>query len=712
VIDEDVADEINSGAPMARQLGATESVMLTPQEKAAILDAQGLQLRGTALRLKGDPAAAQTALTTALENLITIRDGRVASITRLRTQTMAELASIAEERGDYATSEGLLRSGVKLLANEYPSSAALNAANARLAAYLGRRGQTEAAISLYREVVATMSASGGTTTGFENLLAPYFDLLVGQIPSKPSLVDDFFLASETLVRPGVADTQAVLARELSGGTDEASGLFRQSVNLTRDIERTRIDLARLVSQPDATPEDRARIPELQASLTRLETDQVATQARLASFPRYRAISTQAMSLPDLRAALKPGEAYLKTAVVGDAVYMILATPTEATAYRAGTSAAALNTKVAELRDTISKDEGGQLLTFPFNVALARELYLELLGPVDVKLTDVKHIIFEPDGALLRLPINLLVTDQAGVDGYAAKVAKSNKDEFDFTGISWLGARSDVSTAVSARGFRDVRQAAPSAATKQYLGFGSNAPVSNVKAISSTRSMQARGGIDCNWPLAAWNNPISANELKTAQSIIGGSRANVVTGAAFSDTAVLARKDLTQYRILHFATHGLVTAPRPECPARPALLTSFGDGQSDGLLTFQEIYDMRLDADIVILSACDTAGAATVAATREAGVTTGGGTQLDGLVRAFVGAGGRSVLASHWPLPDDYDATQRLIVGLFDAPAGTSIGTAIRTAQLKLMADPNTSHPYYWSGFAMVGDGAQPVLSAR
>jgi CHAT domain-containing protein len=712
VIDEDTADEINSGAPMMRQLGATENVALTPQEKAAILDAQALQLRGTALRLQGDAPGAQTALATALANAIAIREGRVVSITRLRVQTMAELSTIAEERGDYATAEGLLRNGVTLLANEYPASAALNAANARLAAYLGRRGQTAAALDLYRQVVTNMTANGGATTGFENLLAPYFELLVNQMAAQPSLVDDFFLASETLIRPGVADTQAVLARELSGGTDEAAGLFRQSVSLTRDIERTRIDLARLVSLPKATAEDQARIPEVQAALTKLEADQIATQARLGAFPRYRAISTEALKLADLRAALKPGEAYLKTAVVGDAVYMILATPAEATAYRTGTSARALNTEVAELRDTISKEEDGQLLTFPFNVALARKLYVELLAPVDAKLADVKHIIFEPDGALLRLPINLLVTDQAGVDAYAAKVAKSNQNEFDFTSVAWLGARSDVSTAVSARGFRDVRQAAPSAATRQYLGFGSNAPVSNITAISSTRSMATRGGIDCNWPLAAWNNPISASELKTAQSIIGGGRANVVTGAAFSDTGLIARKDLTQYRILHFATHGLVTAPRPECPARPALLTSFGEGQSDGLLTFQEIYDLRLDADIVILSACDTAGAATVAATREAGVTTGGGTQLDGLVRAFVGAGGRSVLASHWPLPDDYDATQRLIVGLFDAPAGTAIATAIRTAQLKLMADPNTSHPYYWSGFALVGDGAQPVLRAR
>jgi len=131
--------------------------------------------------------------------------------------------------------------------------------------------------------------------------------------------------------------------------------------------------------------------------------------------------------------------------------------------------------------------------------------------------------------------------------------------------------------------------------------------------------------------------------------------------------------------------------------------------SDGLLSFDEIFDLRIDADLVILSACDTAGEASVSATREAGVTTGGGSALDGLVRAFIGAGGRSVLASHWPAPDDFQATQRLITGLFTAPRGTSIAEAMRLAEDRLMDEAQTSHPYYWAGFAIIGDGAKPVL---
>ena len=187
----------------------------------------------------------------------------------------------------------------------------------------------------------------------------------------------------------------------------------------------------------------------------------------------------------------------------------------------------------------------------------------------------------------------------------------------------------------------------------------------------------------------------------------GTGSTVLTKDEFSDTAIAARADLAEYRILHFATHGLVTAPQPECPPRPALLTSFGDGDSDGLLSFSEIFSLRIDADLVILSACDTAGEATVGATREAGVTSGGDFALDGLVRAFVGAGGRTILASHWPVPDEYDATKRLISGLFAESSANAAG-ALRTSQIGLMDDANTSHPFYWSAFAVVGDGTIAV----
>ncbi len=216
--------------------------------------------------------------------------------------------------------------------------------------------------------------------------------------------------------------------------------------------------------------------------------------------------------------------------------------------------------------------------------------------------------------------------------------------------------------------------------------------------------------DCDWPLSEWAHPISPVELNLAADLLKASGSDVETQGNFTDTALMARKDLRNYKVLHFATHGLVTAPRPECPARPALLTSFGGDGTDGLLSFREIFDLSLDADTIILSACDTAGAATASATREAGITTGGNFALDGLVRAFVGAGARAVIASHWPVPDAFDATRTLITGLFSDVGRISVGEALRRSQLPMMDVAETSHPYYWSGFAIIGDAAKPLMS--
>jgi CHAT domain-containing protein len=450
--------------------------------------------------------------------------------------------------------------------------------------------------------------------------------------------------------------------------------------------------------------------ELRPQLAQMEKDQVATQAKLADFPRYRVVSGGAMTLEELQKVLREGEAYYKMTMVGDDAYGIFATPTTARTFRLGAGAAAFETQVDTLRDSISKVENGQIVTYPFDVELSHKLFEQLFAPVRGELSAVRHLIFEPDGALLRLPPNLLVSERAGVDAYLAKAKRPNDEGFDFTDVKWLGKDRDISTAVSARAFRDVRLVGRSRAKSDYIGFGENAlPAGTVQTASAVRGLLDEG-TGCSWSIAEWTRPISSEELRTASNILGGGNdTEIVTGSQFTDTAIKSRDDLSKYRIMHFATHGLVTAPRPDCPARPALMTSFGGGESDGLLSFAEIFDLKLDADLVILSACDTAGKASVSATREAGVTTGGDFALDGLVRAFVGAGGRSVVASHWPVPDDYDATKRLISGLFTAPAGTSTAAALRAAQSSLMNKPETSHPYYWSGFAIIGDGAAAVI---
>ena len=701
VINMPLSEELNRDNATLRRLGATDPG-LSDTERAEILDAQADALRATGARLQGKYDVAVAGFQAAGNRLNAVRGGRIASAGWLRSEIQIELALLAEAQGRSSDAGAAFDRAITIIAAAFPQSPALLSAQARKAGWLGRSGNDAAALALYAQVVEDSQAVPDAGSTLRELLGPYFGLLAKQGDGAASSA--VFDASQILQRPGVAQTQAVLARQLSEGNDEAAALFRLSVTRSREIARIEATIATLGMSDALTPQDAALLKAAQDDLASLQRDQTGLVSKLAAYPRYNVLAPKSVKLAELQGALKPGEAYYKLMIVGDHIYSLFATPAAAQVFDTGMTPATLTKSVQDIRDTIVKVENGQQVNYPFDLVKSRALYKTLFGPVDGDLPQIKHLIFEPDGGMLQLPPTVLVTADKGMADYAERVESPDGDPFDFTGIEWLGKGREVSIAVSSRGFLDLRKLAASTAPRNYLGLGHNAK-------PTARPLTAVAD-ECDWPLATWQNPISADELVYAQRKLSVGGSAVLTDAAFSDNALLSTDDLDQYRVLHFATHGLVTAPRADCPARPALVTSFGDNGSDGLLSFREIFDLRLNADLVILSACDTAGMATVAASREAGVTSGGNYALDGLVRAFVGAGARSVIASHWPVPDDFDATKRLIGGVIESAPGQALSDALSNAQGKLMDDPNTSHPFYWAAFIVLGDGAKPLVSGK
>ena len=700
IIESPLADQINRENVALQRLGGVDPGLSTT-ERAQILDAQAQMLSGIANRQRGRLDDATALLGDGLKVIDEVRDGRVISTGFLRSEIQIELALIAEAQGRGSDALASFDKAVAAIGVAYPSSPALLAAQARKAAYLGRSGDVAGARALYAHVVEAAPTIPDSGSTLRTMLSPYFALLANDGGAEAAKA--LFAASQVLQRPGVAQTQAILARELSEGNDEASSLFRLSVARSREVARLEGDVGRMAANEKPTPQDIENLRVGRETLDALKQDQVGLTSKLSAFPRYNVLAPQSLAIGDLQGALRPGEGYYKLMVVADDIYALFVTPGTSRVVPIAGKLSDLEKDVQVLRDSIVKVEDGEQKNYPFDVVRARQLYVKLFGGIDGDVQGLKHLIFEPDGPMLQLPPYLLVTADRGVNAYQARMKRADGDAFDFTGVDWLGRGREVSIAVSPRGFLDIRALKPSTAPKNYLGLGHN-------AVARTRPVGAVA-TECDWPIEAWQNPISPDELFFAQSKLVRGGGDVRTDAQFTDTELLADTTLDQYRVLHFATHGLVTAPRPGCPARPALITSFGDSGSDGLLTFKEIFDLKLNADLVILSACDTAGMATIGASRDAGVTTGGNFALDGLVRAFVGAGARSVIASHWPVPDDFNATKRLIGGLLDAAPGVPIAAALEQAQEKLMDDPQTSHPFYWAAFIILGDGAKPLVSA-
>ena len=755
-IDTPLSQRLNTDDAAMRALGAG-SAALTPEERVAILDGQAQYLAASARAGLGELAAADTALADAQAKLARLRGGRVLSILWLRAAVANQLAIVGERLGKPTGARAALEQAVALTEAQFPQSAALLAAKAQLAALLARQGDAAASATLFRAIIKAAPETPGAGQVLRPSLGAWFAQLAER--GETAAAADLFDAAQILVRPGVAQTQAVLARELSGGSDEASTLFRSSITLSRDIVRTEGDVARLAQIEAPTVIEQEQIAALRAKLAVLGRDQTAVLAKLAEFPRYRSISNTTVTLASLQQALKANEAYYKLILLGDEAYGITIARDGAAVVKIAATAAELGQLVKTIRDSVVLFENGRPTTYPFDVPAARRLYGLLTGPGDGAAAQLvlasRHLVVEPDGALLQLPFNLLVTNDDKLAEYKARQDDPNADPFDARGIAWLGRDRMISTATSARSFMDVRNIVGSRAANAYLGLGENAvpagalppslppapppappaPRGKANKLAQTSTVRGAGAdsgsgfglaapatpipasslparSDCDWPLLEWSRPISSAELNLAADLLKAGGSKVSTGAEFTDTALMERRDLKDYRVIHFATHGLVTAPRPECPARPALLTSFGGPLTDGLLSFRDIFDLSLDADTIILSACDTAGAATASATREAGITTGGNFALDGLVRAFVGAGARAVIASHWPVPDSFDATKTLITGLFADAGEVSVGEALRRSQVKMMDVAETSHPYYWSGFAIIGDAAKPLMSSR
>jgi CHAT domain-containing protein len=191
-----------------------------------------------------------------------------------------------------------------------------------------------------------------------------------------------------------------------------------------------------------------------------------------------------------------------------------------------------------------------------------------------------------------------------------------------------------------------------------------------------------------------------DELRAVAAQLGGDAQSLLLASNATEPGLRARA-LGDYRVLYFATHGLLPGEL-RCQSEPALVLSpperEADGPgADGLLDASEIAALNLNADLVVLSACNTAV--------DGGNRFGGGA-LEGLATSFFNAGARAVLATHWAIPSE--PTARLMTGLFqrlDATGMRDLAEALRQSQLALIEDPATGHPYNWAAFTLIGSSA-------
>ncbi|HZV19994.1 MAG TPA: CHAT domain-containing protein, partial [Hyphomicrobiales bacterium] len=356
----------------------------------------------------------------------------------------------------------------------------------------------------------------------------------------------------------------------------------------------------------------------------------------------------------------------------------------------------LAAEVTELRrglDPLAQGRGDGPTGFDFTRAHA--LYRSLLGRFSPMFAGKKHLLLIPTGPLSSLPFQVLLTEPLP-GGLSRQEALKQ--------APWLIKHHALSVLPSVQSLSALRKlAASGVAVKPFFGMGDP-----IFGHSAPGAATGRGGTPLAVSLAsAYRNgvadlrllqnlpplPETAGELRAVGRTLGASEDDIALREAATETRVKAAP-LKNYRILHFATHGLVAGELSGLnePALVLTLPSQPSEEDDGLLTASEVSTLQLDADWVVLSACNTAAGDKV-----------GADALSGLARAFFFAGARALLVSHWAVNSQaaVSLTTRTFANLAKAP-DRGKAAAFQQAMLGLIEQGYS--PGYWAPFIIVGEG--------
>lgn len=600
-------------------------------------------------------------------------------------------------------------------------------AKALKAALLARTGRPEAALPLFREAFAIMTKrsrrAGDADTSlvrqrFIYLAEIYLDALADVLDGERSgaLVDEAFrVAAEARAQRVTAAASANVSRARIDDPALAE-LARREQDAQRQIESLHALLARAALRGGSE----ATVAKLRTQVDELRGARAAIFEELEGrYPEYASlINPKPPRREVVQRALRHGEA-LVSFYFTDRRGLVFVVPKSGPTLmvNARIPRHEVADRVATLRAALEPDAVTVGDIPAFDVDTAWSLYRDLLRPARDTLESASHLVVVNHGATGQLPLAVLVTEPSTLDTAQDLLFAEYRD------VPWLARRWSSVIVPSGAAFVAGRSSQPPPPMRRELvAFGdpvfhagqaaANVQVASVGMVA-TRGLTLhrrstpmtlalrRAGLTDLPPL-----PDTRDEVEAIAVALNANLAeDVFVGADASEGRVKAI-DLSDRRVVVFATHGLVPGDLDGL-SQPALALSaprFGEGGEDGLLTLSEILGLRLNADLVVLSACNTAAG-----------DGAGAEAISGLARGFLYAGARSLLVSSWPV--ETTSARLLTTSLFEwqKKEGARWPEALRRASLALaeggayrLADGRAAfayaHPLFWAPFLVVGGG--------
>ena len=685
----------------AQDLGLlpSQQLMIDPTAESALMGLiEVRRYRAIALRLLGHPADADAAIASA--DGLAQANRRVVPLVAARLTRTA--ANIEEASGGAGASAGLAQSQEDFSA-VLPQTRPVAETELLRAREYALHGDQDQALALCRSAVALLRQlrSGTEPALLEPCLASYAAVADKDPSARQRLLAEMFetaeLAQGSITSREIGEAAARLAantrnprvaaaiRRRQDAADNLAALYRQRDELAhRGTPGAAPPVVPTATEGPTNPADLDKA--IAAAQVELEDADAALQA---AAPNYGQLVQEVIPAADVLAALAPGEAFAAIELTRGGGWTFLLRDGAITAAPVHGDAAAITALVRRLRASIEPTSAGLPA---FDIAAAQAVYDDTLRPVAPQLAGAKELVVAPSGALLSLPFGVLLTGPADTANLAA--------------APWLIRQVAIAHVPSAANFVALRKAGVSRAPSPWFGFGGFQPVTLRQAEASfpTASCHDSAALFASLPPL----PLAQRELDAARQILGGSASDEMLGAGFTAAAV-QNADLKRYRILHFATHALLPAEL-RCEDEPAIVTSAPPkavNASGALLTASEVVGLNLDANLIILSACNSGG--------PGGSTAG--ESLSGLARAFFYAGARALLVTHWSVNDQ--AAAFLVVDTLhrlQAAPEAGLAVAMQQAELDMLnaagkAMPaSVAQPFFWAPFAVIGEGgARPGL---
>jgi CHAT domain-containing protein/tetratricopeptide (TPR) repeat protein len=611
------------------------------------------------------------------------------------------------------------------------------AARGTLAVGLARAGRDADAIREFKLALPIMMAAsrdGGEdedptvvaarSQRLQNVVEAYIGVVAKSSSKSNDVAVETFALADSIRGRSVQQALAASSARLLAKDPALQELVRKEQDLAKQIAGQLGTLNNALALPSHEREEKG-IANINAAIHKLRAErEKARQEINRRFPSYAdLIDPKPPTLEQIKATLKPGEALLSF-YFGQNGSFVWAVPKDGNVAFAEVpeTAVTLEAKVRKLREAL-EPQATMVTDIPaFDLAVGYELYAGLLKPVEAGWKSAKDLVVVTNGALGLLPLSLLPTAETKAEEGEPLFAVYKK-------VPWLARTHAVTMVPSVAALRTLRALPPGKPARDKLIAFGDPLFSKQQAEEATKpivvadagggALTTRGirlirrnspqldGVDSAELALLPRLPDTSDELKAIAVALETDPSKVLHLGKEANEKKVKALDLSGFKILAFATHGLVPGDLNGL-RQPALALSAPDvsgAEGDGLLTMEEILALRLDADWVVLSACNT------------GTGAGAGAEAaSGLGRAFFYAGTRALLVTNWSV---HSASARdLVADLFKRQAQDaklSRGEALRQAMIALIDGDgfkddggktlfSYAHPLFWAPYTIIGDG--------